>query len=156
MPEVQAGRLIEMMRRNPAAPRLEVCLPPFSIRQSALEDLSAGEILSLPIQRLELFLLDERARIVAEALYGTLDDTPSLLIETKRKNPSHHIDSKKYKKLKIVLGKALLAPLEKGRIIPIDRTGEYDAVLQRGEEPFAYARLIQHGRHIALRIEKVL
>jgi len=118
--------------------------------------LSKGDILSLPMRKMETLLLDEQNRIVAHALYGVLDEIPSILIESEAKNPDKHIDSKKYKKLKVLLGKVPATALEKGKIIPLDRFGSYDVVLYRGTKHVASARLVHYGHHIALHIEEVL
>ncbi len=156
MPEVQARRLVEMMRERPPSTTLEVCLPPLSIKKSTLEKLEEGDLLLLPIEKMEVLLLGgNRQEVVARALYGLQDETPSVLILPEEKSGPNPIDTKKYNKLKIVVGSVEQKRIEEGKILPLQRIEMQDAALYRDDRLIAYARLQHHHRQLALHIEEV-
>ena len=155
MPEVQARRLIEMMRHTVPSSRVEVCLHPQVMKRSVAKSLSEGDILALPIKKMKVILLDDTGNVMAQGLYGLLDNTPSVLIEESKKSIKESINSKKYKSLKISLGEISGESLEPGKIISLRRDDKYEAALYRDKKLFAYADLVQIDGCIALQIQKV-
>jgi hypothetical protein len=156
MPEAQTRRLLEMMRHIPSSTTLEACLPPMHINKSVLNKLEKGDLLLLPIEKMELMLFDERRQeIVAKALYGLYDETPSVLIVSDKKDTPKTINTNKYNKLKIVVGTVEQKIVERDKILPLQYSQPQNVTLYRGNRLIAYAKLQQHRNQIVLRIEEV-
>jgi len=155
MSEAQAEQLIVMMNRAPVLSLLEVCLPPFEVKRSSLKKLAEGDLLVLPTQQFEVIILEESNRIVAQGLYGTSDNTPSVLIKNSRYEAISSDNSKKYEYLKISLGEIEKKDIIQGNIVKLRREEMYDATLYSGKSLIAYAYLVKVDKKTALQIGEV-
>ena len=152
MADVQAKRLMEMMNYAPLSHHLEISLPFLAGKKSLVKNLIEGDIIKLSICKLDLMVLDEDHSTVAQGTYGIYNDTPSILIESNHKNPENNIDSKKYKKFRIILGKIKRSELDHAKVIALHRDTNYDAILYQNDKVVAYANLVQVDQKIALQI----
>ncbi len=155
MADVQAKRLMEMMDYAPPSYHLEVSLPSFEGKKSLPKKLVEGDIVKLPMSKLQVMILDEDYSVVAQGGYGIYDDTPSVLLESSQNKPENSIDSKKYKNFRIILGKIRRIDLDHGKVIALHQDTSYDAILYRDDKEVAYAYLVQVDHKIALQIGEV-
>ncbi len=155
MPDVQAKRLMEMMHYAQPSYHLEVSLPLFESKKSFPTKLIKGDIIKLPMYKLEVRILDEDYGVIAQGGYGIYNDTPSILIESSQEKPENSIDSKKYKKFRITLGKIKRSEFDHSRVITLHQDTHYDAILYWNDIAVAYAYLVQVDQKIALQIGEV-
>jgi len=156
MPEVQARGLIEMMSHAHPSSRLEACLLPQSWKRSTLKHLAIDDIVVFPTKEAKVVLLDEADNVVSCGRYGLLRDLPSILIEEGRDDTWSHIDSKKYRSLKVSLGTISSPAPERGEILSLEREGGCEAILYRERRLLACADLVQLDGHLALHIREVV
>ncbi len=155
MTDVQAKRLMEMMDYAPLSYYLEVSLPLFESKKSSPIKLAEGDIIKLPMYKLEVRILDEDYGVIAQGGYGIYNDTPSILIESSQEKLKNSIDNQKYKKFRITLGKIKREELDHGKVITLHQDTRYDAILYRDDTVVAYAHLVQVDQKIALQIGEV-
>ncbi len=155
MPEVQAKRLMEMMHYTPLSQYLGVSLLPLHVKNSSLNMLTVGDVILLPIHKMEVMIHDDNGSILANGLYGNYKNIPSVLVESIYKESLNTSDSKKYKKLRISLGTIERRELERGKIMALHQDSNYDATLYRDNKILAQALLVQIDQKIALHIKEV-
>jgi hypothetical protein len=155
MADVQASRLIEMMRGVPVSKTLEVCLPPMRIKASLPNKFKRGDTLLLPLRRLEVLVIDEDGSEVAQGRYGVQGEKPALWITECKRRALDDGAGKKHSSLKVVLGRLEENALAQATVVPFIKSTREDAILVVDERTVASASLVRHDHRIALKIEEV-
>ena len=155
MPDVQAKRLVEMMDYVPPSLYLEASLLPIESKKSFFKALSIEDIIVLPMDKMEVMIHDSEGSVFGYGLYGHYNDTPSILVESISSKPAKRNDSKKYENMRISMGKIMRRELAEGKITPLHRDTNHDAILYKGSKVKAFASLAQVGQKIALHIREV-
>ena len=154
MPESQAQVLREMMRYAPLSSRLDARTSSFQIDKKDLKNLTKGDILILPLEKMELLLVDSDNRTVAIAEYGEYKKEPSVLINEIVNESSENINTKKYEMIFASFGYIRKSDLHSGKIVRLSIDSTYDITLYANGKKIAYASLADCDDKTALMIEE--
>ena len=152
--ENQALRLEKLMQKHQCHPEYEVCFPPVSVKKSALKKLTAGDLLLLGLERMELQLLSKEDGC-AKAVLSSYDKGMTIRITEHLKSPVKHVDSRKYKNLLISLGKLNSRVLEIGHTVETMQIDPEKVLLYAEEKLVAKGRLVTVDDEIAVEIKEV-
>lgn len=152
--ETQAIHLEKMMQRHKCHPEYELALPVFSIKRSALNKLSVGDVFLLGLNALE-FILIHRGEICAKAElleYGNSQKIKIIYLEKDTLKQSH---TKKYEEIKCLFATLQIKKLELGCKISIEQLDLQEVKLFVKDEIIADGTLVKVDDEIAIAIKKV-
>ncbi len=152
--ENQALRLERLVQRHQRYPEYELCLPYVSVKKSALKSLSAGDLLLLGLESMELLLFSENDGC-AKAILASCDKSMTIQISESFKKREEPVNSKKYKELKISLGSLYSRTLEAGHKIETTQIDPEEVLLYEKEKLLAKGRLVTVDDEIAVEIKEV-
>ena len=146
----QAVHLEEMMQEKNAFQKCTVLLPFATIKKSHLKKLSKDMVLLLNTEKLEL-IVEEGGRYI-----DTTIQKRKLVIGNRAKDTEYSYDSKKYKKLKIVLCDVMIASFDRGETIDMNAFDFSDLSLYAEELLVAKGALVSVDAMLAIKIDEVM
>lgn len=156
MPDTQMRRLVEMMQSQHISPYLDIYMPTLQIKKKYLNTLSSGDVLPLNSRELRVEIVDNN-HTLAQGVYGTYQDSKSILIEDVPVKIVEKMDKKKYETIKVYLGNIERAKYDNNKIVRLITDSRFDALLYRGDDKLlAKAILVQVDSEMALKIEEIV
>ncbi len=152
--ENQALRLEKLMQMHQCYPEYELCLPPVSVKKSALKKLTAGDLLLLGLEQMEMLLVSPSDGC-AKAVLFSYDKSMTIKIVECMENVSEPNDSKKYKNIRISLGTLQSRVLEPGHKIETMQIDPDEVLLYAEKKLVAEGRLVTVDDEIAVEIKEV-
>ena len=152
--ENQALKLEKLMQRHQRYPEYELCFSPVAVKKSALKKLTAGDLLLLGLERMEMLLLSKNDGC-AKVVLSSYDKSMTIQIVEAIENTPESSDSKKYKKLKISFGSLQSRVLDVGHKVEITQIDTEEVKLYMEEKLLAKGRLVTVDDEIAVEIKEV-
>ncbi len=152
--ENQALRLEKLMQMHQCYPEYELCLPPVSVKKSALKKLAAGDLFLLGLERMEMLLVSQSDGC-AKAVLSSYGKGMTIRIVEHLESTTETTDSKKYKKIRISLGTLHSRVLEPGHQIETMQIDPEEILLYAEEKMLAKGRLVTVDDEIAVEIKEV-
>lgn len=153
--ENQALRLERLMQNHQIYPAYELCFPFISVKKSALKKLKTGDLFLLGMAHMEMLLLSKNDGC-AKAVLAAFGKSMTLQIVENFTNLTEESESKKYKKIKIVLGSVRSRMLEPGHKVEMAEIDFSDISLYGEEKKVAHGRLVMVDDEIAVQIKEVI
>ena len=156
MSDTQMKRLVEMMSSQSLSPYLDIYIPTLHIKKKHLNTLSKGDVLPLNSKVLKVEIVDDK-HILAQGIYGTYQNSRSVLIEDLPTKMIEKFDKKKYDMIKVHLGSIERAKYDNNKIVRLINDSKFDALLYREDNKLlARAALAQIESGMALKIEEIV
>lgn len=150
----QALRLEKLMQKNQVYPEYELRLPSVLPKKGTVKKLSCGDVLLLGMEQMEVLLVSEKNGC-AKGLLSASDESMTVQITGPFEHSLNPIDSKKYKKVDIVLGRLRSRGLEPGHKVETTQINLDDISLHIEKKKIATARLVMVDDEIAVQIKEV-
>lgn len=152
--ENQALRLEKLMQKHQVHPEYELRLPSVLLKKGAVKKLSQGDVMLLGMKQMELLLVSEKNGC-AKALLTASDKQMKVQVTGPCDPMINTIDSKKYKKVDILLGYLRSRVLEAGHKVETHALDLDDVLLSVEKKKIATARLVMVDNEIAVQIKEV-
>jgi hypothetical protein len=153
--ENQALRLEKLMQRHQCYPEYELCIPSVAVKKSALKRLGKGDLLLLGMGTMEMLLISQSNGCAKVMLSSHGKCVKIEIIDTYEKREEKS-DSKKYKTIKLLLGKVQSRVLEIGHNVETVQIDFNEVLLYEEEKKIANARLVVVDDEIAVQIKEVV
>jgi hypothetical protein len=150
----QALKLEKLMQRHQCYPEYELCFSPIAVRKVLLKKLNVGDLLLLGLESMEMQLVS-KSNGCAKAILASYDETMTIQIIEDSYRGSEIDESKKYKKLKILLGRVHSRVLTIGHKIETMHIDFEEILLYAEEKMLAKGRLVTVDDEIAVEIKEV-
>ena len=152
--ETQANRLAQLMQKNGHLPTYELTLPSVLVRHTQIKKLLVDDILLLGQNSLVSTLLVNN-KICANMILTKHNNRHTLQIVKMQETPIKTTDSKKYGRIKLLLGTVQSRSLDVGHMIDIAQVNFEKVTLMHKEKKIATGTLINVDNEIAVKIVRI-
>ena len=150
----QALRLERLMQKHQRYPEYQLCFPPVYVKKNVLKKMAAGDIFLLGMAQMEMLLISEYDGC-AKAILSSCGESMTIEIMETIKPIENAFDSKKYKKVDIVLGTLRSRVLEARHKIESTLIDPEEISLYFEKKKIASAKLVMVDDEIAAEIKEV-
>jgi len=153
--ENQALRLEKLMQKHQCYPEYELSFPTIAVKKSALKRLRNGDLLLLGMGSMEMLLTSQSNGCAKVVLFSHGKCVKIQIVETFDVIETKS-NSKKYKNIKLLLGRVQSRVLERGHTVETAQIDFSEVSLYVEEKKIANARVVVVDDEIAVQIKEVI
>lgn len=153
--ETQADHLAKIVKEYTHISTYELIFPLVKVKKERLIDLSEEDVWVLPMQTLEMLLLQEK-RVVAHVKVAKEANTYVLEVVRCVDKPMELLTDKTFESVMLSLGELNYSHVTVNDKLPFSKNHFKTVYLKQDDKLLAEAELVRVEEHIALKIKKVI